>query len=163
MTGGTSGRDGSDRWEEKEVDRLRKRKTELEESIAKNKQGAPTKQQVVDLETRLKNVQSRVQYSEADLKVSEEKVRQLQQQKVLKEVVAGDLLKEITALKKEILSLEKRLKQLQQHTREVSSTTHCAISISFTLHCACVCFDTYLLCLKCSGRSPLLHVLSPEW
>lgn len=76
---------------------------------------------MVDLETKLKNIQSRVQYSEADLKVSEEKVRQLQQQKGLKEVVAGDLFREISALRKEIVTLEKRLKQLQQHTREVSS------------------------------------------
>jgi predicted nucleic acid-binding Zn-ribbon protein len=91
---------------------------------------------VVDLETRLKNVQSRVQYSEADLKVSEEKVRQLQQQKGLKEIVAGDLLREINALRKEIVTLEKRLKQLQQHTREVGCTSHSAVLFvsHFTVH-----------------------------
>ena len=98
---------------------------------------------MVDLETRLKNVQSRVQYSEADLKVSEEKVRQLQQQKGLKEVVAGDLLREINALRKEIVTLEKRLKQLQQHTREVGFMSHSAVQIT-PLHCACL---YYLICL----------------
>lgn len=98
---------------------------------------------MVDLETRLKNVQSRVQYSEADLKVSEEKVRQLQQQKGLKEVVAGDLLREINALRKEIVTLEKRLKQLQQHTREVSFMSHSAVQFT-PLHCACL---YYLICL----------------
>ena len=98
---------------------------------------------MVDLETRLKNVQSRVQYSEADLKVSEEKVRQLQQQKGLKEVVAGDLLREINALRKEIITLEKRLKQLQQHTREVGFMSHHAVQFT-PLHCACLC---HLICM----------------
>ena len=75
--------------------------------------------QVVDFETRLKTVQARVQYSEADLRVCNEKINQLQQQKNLKETSLKDLNSEIGTLKKEAARLESRLKQLQQHTREV--------------------------------------------
>jgi chromosome segregation ATPase len=74
---------------------------------------------VVDFETRLKTVQARVQYSEADLRVCNEKISHLQQQKNLKESSLKELSAEIATLKKEAARLESRLKQLQQHTREV--------------------------------------------
>lgn len=74
---------------------------------------------MVDFETRLKTVQARVQYSEADLRVCNEKIIQLQQQKNLKESSLKELSAEIATLKKEAARLESRLKQLQQHTREV--------------------------------------------
>ena len=74
---------------------------------------------MVDFETRLKTVQARVQYSEADLRVCNEKITQLQQQKNLKETSLKELSAEIATLKKEASRLESRLKQLQQHTREV--------------------------------------------
>lgn len=74
---------------------------------------------MVDFETRLKTVQARVQYSEADLRVCNEKITQLLQQKNLKESSLMELSAEIATLKKEAARLESRLKQLQQHTREV--------------------------------------------
>jgi len=80
MTGGSMSRD-TDRWEEKEVDKLKRRKTELEEQIAKNKSSTPTRQQMVDLETKLKTLQTRIQFSEADVRVTDEKLNQLKQQK----------------------------------------------------------------------------------
>ena len=57
---------------------------------------------LVDLETRFKTVLTRLQYSEADYKVCEEKKQQLDQQKVLKEKSIKSIRKEIEGLKKEV-------------------------------------------------------------
>lgn len=130
MTGGTTSQNGGDRWEEKEVERLRRRKTELEEAFAKNKQSTPTRQHMVDLETKLKTLQTRIQFSEADLKVTEEKLTQLNQQKRLKNDVGKDLKKEMTVLRNDIESLEKRSTLLTNKIREVESQIFQSFSIS---------------------------------
>ena len=57
----------------------------------------------MDLETRFKTVLTRLQYSEADYKVCEEKKQQLDQQKVLKEKSIKSIRKETEGLKKEVL------------------------------------------------------------
>ena len=57
---------------------------------------------LVDLETRFKTVLTRLQYSEADYKVCDEKKQQLDQQKVLKEKSIKSIRKEIEGLKKEV-------------------------------------------------------------
>jgi structural maintenance of chromosome 1 len=123
MTGGSSSRDGgggdTNRWEEKELERLRKRKADLEETLARSRQSGPTRQQLVDIETRLKALQTRTQYSQADLKVSDEKLAQLQQQRALKEGAVRDLRRETDALRKEVASLERRAAEITQRTREV--------------------------------------------
>jgi chromosome segregation ATPase len=87
--------------------------------MAKDKHSAPTRQSIVDLDTKLKTLQTRVQYSQADLKVSNEKLNQFNQQKGLKDDLERDLRVEIEGLKKEIVKLEKRLSTLVRHTREV--------------------------------------------
>jgi structural maintenance of chromosome 1 len=130
MTGGTTSQNGGDRWEEKEVERLRRRKTELEEAFAKNKQSTPTRQHMVDLETKLKTLQTRIQFSEADLKVTEEKLTQLNQQKRLKNDVSKDLKKEMTILRKDIESLENRSTLLTNKIREIESQIFQSFSIS---------------------------------
>ena len=56
----------------------------------------------MDLETRFKTVLTRLQYSEADYKVCEEKKQQLDQQKVLKEKSIKSIRKETEGLKKEV-------------------------------------------------------------
>ena len=57
---------------------------------------------LVDLETKFKTLQTRVQYSEADLKVSEEKRLQLEQLKVLKETTTKALKTEMDGINKEV-------------------------------------------------------------
>lgn len=130
MTGGVGGGTGSDRWEEKEIEKLRKKKTECEEALARNKSQMPTRQQLVDLETQVKTLQTRVQFSEADLKVTEEKLRQLRQQKDLKEKAVKDLGKEIDALNKDAASVEKRFNTLQRQVREIESAVFASFSAS---------------------------------
>ena len=130
MTGGTGAREGGDRWEEKEVERMKRRKTEIEEEIASIRHKGPTRQSIVDLETNLKTLQTRMQYSTADLKVSDEKLAQVRQQKTLKENNGREVRKELDALRKEVTKLEKRLAQLLQHTREVERDVFGAFSAS---------------------------------
>lgn len=121
MTGGSSGRDGQDRWEEKELENLKRRKADVETELANNKRTAPTRQELVDLETRLKTLLSRIQFSEADRKVTEEKLAQLRQQKEAKDKVVKALRVEMEALKKDLVRLEKRQAQLHQQTRDVEN------------------------------------------
>jgi len=130
MTGGVGGGTGSDRWEEKEVEKLRKKKIECEEALAKNKAQMPTRQHLVDLETQVKTLQTRVQFSEADLKVTDEKLRQLRQQKDLKEKAVKDLGKEIDVLNKDTASVEKRFNALQKQVREIESEVFATFSAS---------------------------------
>ena len=59
----------------------------------------------MDLETKFKTLQTRVQYSEADLKVSEEKRLQLEQLKTLKETTTKALKTEMDGINKEVCSV----------------------------------------------------------
>ena len=56
MTGGSHSGTGTgpDRWEEKEIDKLRKKKASLEEQLQKSQGAAVEKQQLVDMENRLR-------------------------------------------------------------------------------------------------------------
>jgi len=117
MTGGSTSKDTQDRWEEKDVEKFRKKKTALEESVAENKRSMPSRQHIVDLETKLKTLQTKIQFSEADKRVTEEKLQQLRQQRQLKSKNSQDLKKEATALRKEVAALDKRLDGIQEVIR----------------------------------------------
>jgi structural maintenance of chromosome 1 len=112
MTGGAAAREGQDRWEEKEVDVLKKRKAELEGLIAQITGQAPTRQKLLDVETKLRLLQSKVKLNETDLKVIREKVAHLQQQKTLRSDHKKRLHKDIDVLKTEVRALEKQLSQV---------------------------------------------------
>lgn len=114
MTGGStaSSREGADRWEEKEVDVMRRRKAELEHLLAQLASQAPSRQQLLDLETRVRALQSKVKLNETDLKVVTEKLAHLQQQKALRGETRIRLLKEMEVLSAEVRALEKKLTQV---------------------------------------------------
>ena len=84
MTGGTVSKEGSNRWEEREIEKLRKEKIELEESISENKRNMPSRQQLIEIENRLKTVQTTLNLCEAEYKVCNEKSQQLEQQQILR-------------------------------------------------------------------------------
>lgn len=130
MTGGAPPREGQDRWEEKDIDRLRKRKAELDSLLAKNKQDAPTRQMLIDIETKYKTLQTRIQFSEADVKVAEEKMTQKQQQKKLSEDNIRELLNESAKLTTEIAAAESRQQILQDSIRTVEAEVFGAFSKS---------------------------------
>lgn len=118
MTGGSTSKDTHDRWEEKDVEKLRKKKHLLEESVAENKRSMPSRQHIVDLETKLKTLQTKIQFSEADKRVTEEKMQQLRQQRQLKTKNSQDLKKESATLSKELAALDKRLSSIQEVIRK---------------------------------------------
>ena len=130
MTGGSSAREGQDRWEEKEVERLRTRKIELEEALADNKHSTPGRQQQVDLEMRLKTLQTRIQFSEADCKVTEEKLKQFNQQSALKRAFAVQTEKSAEQASAEMLSLELKQIEVQKRISRIESTVFEAFSAS---------------------------------
>lgn len=132
MTGGilATSRDQQDRWEAKDVEKLRKRKTEIEETLAKIKQETPTRQHLLDMETKFKSLQTKIQYSDADCKVAEEKLGQLKQQKVLKEELLKQHRSEVEVVTSEVSELQNRLAILQDSIRSVESEVFAAFSKS---------------------------------
>lgn len=130
MTGGAPAGGGSDRWEEKEVERLKRRRGEIDHELVLLRKTSPTRQDLVDLETRLKTLLTRLQFSEADLKISNEKLAQVHQQKVLKNKTIQSLRSEIQSLSQALVSVEKRLAASQQKTRDVENNIFRAFSAS---------------------------------
>lgn len=128
MTGGSISREGQDRWEEKEVERLRAKKVELEEAMADNKHSAPGRQAQVDLEMRIRTLQTRIQFSEADRKVTQEKLTQLAHQNNLKHAFAKETQKNADTSRKDLLELEKKQMKIQQQI----STTENSIFAAFS-------------------------------
>lgn len=120
MTGGApSGSGRSDRWEEKEVEKIRKKKAELTEQLETVNQNTPSRQHLVDLETKLRGLQNRVQFSEADAKLTKEKLEHFQQLKKLKEEAGVQLAKEKADLTGDIKRIETRLSELRGEITEV--------------------------------------------
>ena len=122
MTGGVAGgREGKDRWEERDLDRLRKRKAELEEAVAENRRKTPTRQQAIDLETKLRTLQTRMNLCAADLKVCEEKIDQVRQQQILRDTHIGNIRKELKSTEKALEKKQRRLNELEGVVRQVES------------------------------------------
>lgn len=117
MTGGSSLRDNnnSDRWEEKEIDILRKRKMELEPLINNNNSYLNIRQQLQEIETKYRSCQSKIKLNTTDLKVASEKLLHLKQQKKLRDENLHRTNAEIISLEKEITILSRNL--LVIHTK----------------------------------------------
>ena len=112
MTGGSVATERVDRWEEREVDQLRARKTQLDSQLAQLVAQAPSRQQLLDLEARVRSLQGKVKLSETDLKVVHEKLTNLQQQKALRGENRTRLHREVDELGTEIRGLEKKLAEV---------------------------------------------------
>ncbi len=119
MTGGVSSTQGIDRWEEKEYDKLRKRKSEIEDEMSTNKSKAPTRQQLIDIETHLKTLQTRITFSEADLKVTLDKLNSLNTRKDSMVKTMKNLLDELNGLKHEVSQSERRSKELSDSIKKL--------------------------------------------
>lgn len=130
MTGGAAPRDGHDRWEQKEVDRLRERKARLEQLLQELKRSVPSRQQMIDLETSARSVQSKIQFAEADLRVTEEKLSYLNQQQTLREQTASSKRSEMESLNKEIKQIERRRAEVHNAIRAVENEVFADFSAS---------------------------------
>merc|ERR1711871_1910254 len=116
MTGGTSGQ-SKDRWEEKEVEKIRKKKNEIEENIMENRRAMPSRQQLVDLETKLKTLQTKIQFSQADRKVTQERLNQIQQQVTLKNKSMEGLQSEVDYIQSELKGLDIKMQKVRDVIR----------------------------------------------
>lgn len=116
MTGGSIGRDSHrDKWEDREVDELKRQREIIEVQLSEAKRDAPNRQSLVELETRYKNTQTKMQFTEADMVICEEKLAQLRQQVELK-------LAPISAIRAELLSLERSLSKSMEKMNELKAT-----------------------------------------
>ena len=123
MTGGTSASkdNGANRWEEKAIEKMRKKQTELNESLAELRKSSPKRQLFVDLETKAKTLQTKGSHIRADIDVCNEKINQLSQQISLKEQSLCAIDKEIKDAQKGRSSKLKRVQSLQNTIRAVQN------------------------------------------
>jgi structural maintenance of chromosome 1 len=131
MTGGYMPPEGAtNRWGEREVETKRTRKAELEESIARLRQATSNRQLLTDYEMKIKLLQSRIQYNEADLTVVNEKMAQINQQIALKQNLLTAKENEKRQLNTAITTLNARIGQLQTTLRTVEAQVFRAFSES---------------------------------
>lgn len=122
MTGGAVAREGGNRWEEKELEKMRKEKIELEELINENKRNTPSRQQLIDLETKLKTIQIRINLCSADCQVCEEKRDQFMQQQKLRDSTLAELQQEKDSINKTIAEKRVHLEELESIIKVIEAT-----------------------------------------
>jgi structural maintenance of chromosome 1 len=130
MTGGAVERAGENKFAEKELEQLKTRRVEVEEALADCRRSIPTRQQMVDLEIRIKSMQTRLTFSEADLKVTESKRREIETNDRLKAGVVKDLEKEIAEASKAMTTLSTKLAALRAKIADTEKTVFGAFSES---------------------------------
>lgn len=113
MTGGSTGREGRDRWEDREVDELKKQKAAAEDALVQLKRNIPSRQTIVDLEIKLKSLQTRIQFNEADMTVCTEKLAHFQQQRDLKTASLDQIASEIATNEAAVAKIQRTLSQLK--------------------------------------------------
>jgi structural maintenance of chromosome 1 len=113
MTGGSTGREGRDRWEDREVDELKKQKAAAEDALFQLKRNVPSRQAMVDLEIKIKSLQTRIQFSEADSTVCTEKLAQLHQLRDLKIASLDKIVAEIATNEASVTKIQRTLSQLK--------------------------------------------------
>lgn len=122
MTGGAVAREGSNRWEEKELEKWRKEKIELEEAINENKRNTPSRQQLIDIETKLKTIQIRINLCSADCQVCEEKRDQFHQQQRLRDTTLAELQQEKESIHKAMSERKIHQEQLENIIKSIEAT-----------------------------------------
>lgn len=83
MTGGSI-RNTSDRWEDKEIDALRKRKVELEAELVGFSETNTIRAKVIEEEDKIRSMEAKVQYHEADIKVLTNRIAEFKNQLKMK-------------------------------------------------------------------------------
>ena len=119
MTGGASPNTARDRWEEKEIEKLMKRKAQLEKQLSDNKHEMPSSQSLLDLEIKQKALQTRRQYNRAEEKVLEEKLSQINQQNSIKSKLCREINNEKLCLEKNLKTLNEEIEKLHQNIKSV--------------------------------------------
>eukprot|EP01041_Mallomonas_annulata_P003724 gene3724-7400_t len=118
MTGGSSagtGRGGGgDRWEEKDLMRMRKRRGEVETELSDANRNAPSRNKLEEYTCRLKVLEDQLRNCVSDKKVNEEKLVQNKKQTELRNTKLNALNKEANDLKEQETSLTEKLENLHE-------------------------------------------------
>ncbi|KAJ1421694.1 RecF/RecN/SMC, partial [Ochromonadaceae sp. CCMP2298] len=128
MTGGAPPREGQDRWEEREVEGWRARRSEVESMVTQLVAGTPTRQQLMDVESKLRAAGAKIRLNDTDLTVVKQKIKHLQQQKGLRRTSQDRLAQEIGTLGGEVQSLEARLSEVHGSVQAVEAEVFGAFS-----------------------------------
>eukprot|EP01038_Epipyxis_sp_PR26KG_P004826 gene4826-6761_t len=131
MTGGYSAGNQSghqDRWEEKDVQKLRQTKQNLEDKLHSLNQKLPTRQTMIDIQTQTKTIETKIQFTEADLIVCREKLEGLNKQKWARDGTMDKCIFEMNALKADIQTVQNKLNTLQSKTREIENDIFASFS-----------------------------------
>ena len=124
MTGGSTSSSrggGMNRWEEKEIEKMRKKQVELNDSLSTLRKEYPKRQLFIDLETKMKTLQGKEVHLKADYEMCREKIAQLSQQIGLKNQNMVSLNQELKEIQKGRSTKTKRLTSLQNSIRAVQS------------------------------------------
>lgn len=130
MTGGSVRENFQDRWEEKEVENLRKTKEDLLSKISEVNRSLPSRQQILDFDTKVRTKQSRLQFSESELRVIEQKLSQLEQQRAMKVEHAKKLEQEKVKMISAVRKQESKISELQEGIASVESVVFSEFSVS---------------------------------
>lgn len=83
MTGGVA-KDSCDRWEEKEIEKLRQKKVDLECKISALRDDLSNRDSILELESRQRQIQTRQKYLQLEIANKKEKLHSLAEQKEMK-------------------------------------------------------------------------------
>ena len=100
MTGGRL-HAGHDRWQEKEIEDLRNRKNELDQIIAKAADPSKLRISIVELEHKIRQVQTKLQFNEAELRTIDERIKSFNDQILLRKQRLQDLERSIMDVHRE--------------------------------------------------------------
>jgi structural maintenance of chromosome 1 len=111
MTGGNM-RTGHDRWEENELEILRERKSELETLLTQLADPAKVRNGIVELEDKIRQVQTKLQFNEADLKSVGDRMKSLTDQNKLRKQRLDELESSLSKVEGELAKLFKQMDQI---------------------------------------------------
>jgi structural maintenance of chromosome 1 len=127
MTGG-SVREGFDRWEEKEVEQLRKRKVEYEDELAKQSEFGLKRNTVIEMDTKLRMIQTKAQFTDSEVTIIHEKIRDLQQQLELRKLRISDIEKNVTNQEKDSKLVQDEINILQSEINSIEQNVFATFS-----------------------------------
>lgn len=127
MTGG-SVREGFDRWEEKDVEQLRKRKLELEDELSKQSEVGSKRNVVIEFDSKLRMIQTKAQFTDSEVTIINEKVRDLQQQHELRNVRISDMEKNIANQQKDSKLVQDEIDLLQSEINNIEQNVFSTFS-----------------------------------
>ena len=141
MTGGSIGNSGngelSNKFEEKEVEKLKSKKLQLENDLITLKKEFPSRSLFNDLDTNIKALTSENHYCEKDLQVSQEKVNQLNQQSDLKRHALDELMNEKQVILANIKTLDTNIHKIQLKMTQIENDIFKDFSISIGITNIC--------------------------